>query len=144
MTRGMAVQHRFVDVIPDALEERTLYISITYSVVVHRCLCGCGDEIVTPIAPTEWRLTYDGETISFAPSVGNWSSRCKSHYWISRSEVHWSTTWSRERIEAGRRADAHEKAMGYGTHEGVTDGQRSGHGLLRSIWIYLRSLVRSR
>lgn len=108
------IEHRFVEEIPDALDEGILYISIPYSTVVHLCLCGCGAETVTPLAPTEWRMIYDGETISLAPSLGNWSSGCQSHYWISKNTVRWSTTWTRSRIEAGRRADADEKAEYYG------------------------------
>ncbi len=33
--------------------ERTLYISIPYVTAAHKCPCGCGEEIVTPLSPTD-------------------------------------------------------------------------------------------
>jgi hypothetical protein len=42
------VDHRFVEYIPEQLEERTIYISIRFATAVHRCCCGCGREVVTP------------------------------------------------------------------------------------------------
>lgn len=95
----------FVEQIPDALEEGHLYISVQYATAIHKCPCGCGHEVVTPLSPTDWRLVYDGETISLDPSVGNWSFSCQSHYWITRNRVRTAPQWSRERIEAGREAD---------------------------------------
>ncbi len=54
------VQHRFVEVIPDQLEEGIVYISIQYGTAVHKCVCGCGNEVVMPISPTDWKLGFDG------------------------------------------------------------------------------------
>jgi len=105
-----AVSFEFVENVPSQLKEDTLYVSIKYATVVHRCLCGCGNEVVTPLSPTDWALTFDGETISLDPSVGSWSLACQSHYWIDRNTVHWAPTWSRERIRAGRAADLLAKA----------------------------------
>jgi hypothetical protein len=103
--RRQKVEHQFVEFIPDQLEEGVVYVSITYATVVHRCCCGCGSEVVTPLAPNRWSITFDGESISLAPSIGNWSFACQSHYWIERNYVDWARRWSREEIEVGRSLD---------------------------------------
>ena len=68
--RAMKLAHEFVDSIPEELEDGVLYVSIRFGTVVHKCACGCGEEVVTPLGPAEWRLTYDGKTVSLAPSIG--------------------------------------------------------------------------
>ena len=73
----MVLRHKFVRSIPKGLKKRTLYISTSYNTVVHECCCGCGEEVVTPVSPTDWRLTYDGKSISLYPSIGNWSFDCQ-------------------------------------------------------------------
>ena len=62
--------YEFVEFIPDELKELTLYISVTYCTAVHKCCCGCGREVVTPLSPTGWHLIFDGKTVSLYPSVG--------------------------------------------------------------------------
>ena len=89
----MNVQHRFVEFIPDELEDGILYISLKYCTAIHKCVCGCGNEVVTPISPTDWRLTFDGKTISLYPSIGNWNFECKSHYWITNNKVRFASKW---------------------------------------------------
>ena len=92
----------FVSNIPDALEDGTLYISMKYATVIHKCACGCGSEIVTPLSPIDWKLKFDGVSITLDPSVGNWSYRCQSHYLIIENRVIWSDRWARSRIEENR------------------------------------------
>lgn len=101
----MFFAHRFVDFIPKELEPGVLYIALDFGSVVHLCACGCGGEAVTPLSPTDWSITYDGETISLSPSVGNWSFLCQSHYFITRGQVRWAAKWSTEQIQAGREFD---------------------------------------
>ena len=81
----------FVDSVPDAklMKADALYVSMAYATAIHMCACGCGNETVTPLAPDEWRLIYDGETISLAPSIGNQRLECGSHYWIRRNRIVW-------------------------------------------------------
>jgi hypothetical protein len=93
------IRHEFVEFIPKKLEQGVLYISIPYDTAVHKCACGCGSKITTPISPVRWRLTYDGETVSLSPSVGNWSYPCQSHYWVKCNRIEWAPKWSREKIE---------------------------------------------
>lgn len=108
------LRHEFVEFIPETIEQGTLYVSMPYATAVHSCCCGCGREVVTPFSPTDWRLTFDGESVSIAPSIGNWSFDCQSHYWIERGRIRWSTQWSKEEIQAGRHQDRAAKALQYG------------------------------
>jgi len=104
------LKHEFVEYIPSELREGTVYVSIPFATVVHKCCCGCGREVVTPLSPTDWELTFDGRSISLYPSIGNWDYPCRSHYWIKYDIVEWAPPWSQEEIEAGRAADALAKA----------------------------------
>lgn len=105
MKKNLSIEHEFVDFIPRDLEERKLYISIEFGTASHKCLCGCGAEVVTPISPVGWQMTYDGETVSLSPSVGSWSLPCKSHYIIKRDKVIWAGAMSDKDIEAVKRRD---------------------------------------
>lgn len=113
MSRIDRVRHEFVDFIPAALEEGVVYVSIPYATIVHRCCCGCGEEIVTPLTPTDWTLVFDGDSISLKPSIGNWGLPCRSHYWIIRNKVRWAKVWSETKIEKARDEDRHRKALYY-------------------------------
>jgi hypothetical protein len=93
----LSVIHKFVDFIPEKLEDRILYISVNHCVAIHKCACGCGNEVVTPIAPNGWRLLFDGETVSLSPSIGNWNFECRSHYWIKENQILWATSWDNEK-----------------------------------------------
>ena len=84
-----SLQHKFVDHFPETLTDGVLYVSIPFATVTHACCCGCGEEIVTPLTPIGWKLTYDGETVSLCSSVGNWQLPCRSHYWIRANQVIW-------------------------------------------------------
>jgi hypothetical protein len=70
---------------------------------------------VTPLSPTDWKLTFDGVSVSLHPSIGNWSLPCRSHYWIDRGKVKWAAQWSDEQIQAGRANDTWSKDQYYGT-----------------------------
>jgi hypothetical protein len=93
------MKHKFVEFIPDQLEDGILYVSTTYATILHKCACGCGNEVVTPLSPSDWQLTFNGETISLYPSIGNWSFPCRSHYWIRKNEVVWVYDWYKESKE---------------------------------------------
>lgn len=73
---AVRVRHEFVQFIPDVLDSEILYISIEYAAAMHLCLCGCEERVVTPLSPTDWRLTFDGESVLLHPSIGNWSFDC--------------------------------------------------------------------
>ena len=70
------------------LKEQTIYISIRFATVSHLCVCGCGNKVVTPLRPTDWKLIFDGKTkFSLDLSIGNWSSACESHYYVQNNRV---------------------------------------------------------
>jgi|SRR5450830_1180361 len=93
---------KFIEIIPDQLDESVIYVSMRYAACMHRCACGCGRDVVTPLSPTDWQLFFDGKSITLDPSIGNWSYPCRSHYWIVRNEVRWAGAMSDAAIERGR------------------------------------------
>lgn len=107
------LKHEFVGFVPEQLSDGVLYISIPYATVAHKCCCGCGREVVTPLSPTDWSLTFDGETVSLNPSVGNWSFPCRSHYWIRRNVIRWANEWTDAQIRLGRAHDSARKVRYY-------------------------------
>ena len=129
----------FVSNIPEVLDDGILYISMNYATVIHKCACGCGSEIVTPLSPTDWKLKFDGVSITLDPSIGNWSYRCQSHYLIIKNRVVWSDRWSISRIEENRQEyrelmeQTYEKKL---SKEPATfsKGSSSLRRILRSLW----------
>lgn len=109
MKPNIILQHKFVEYIPDELQDGVIYISVEFATASHKCVCRCGLEVVTPITPTDWKLIFDGETVSLDPSIGNWSFACQSHYWIKHNKINWSHQWSKEKIQAGRANDSLRK-----------------------------------
>jgi hypothetical protein len=89
------MQHKFVEYIPDEISSGIFYVSMQYGTVVHKCCCGCGTEVVTPITPTDWQLIFNGESITLNPSIGNWSLKCQSHYFIRKNEIVWCGPWNK-------------------------------------------------
>lgn len=100
------IQHKFVEFIPNVIEDGVLYISIEYCTAIHKCVCGCGNEVVTPLSPIDWEITFDGKKVSLNPSIGNWSFECKSHYFIKKNQIRFAKTWSKEEISNGRKNDS--------------------------------------
>ena len=93
------INHMFVEHMPEPenMQQGMLYISKKHNTAIHLCLCGCGEQTVTPLDQivTEnekivaeahksgWILTEKGGRISLTPSIGNYSFPCKSHYIIT-------------------------------------------------------------
>src|SRR5260370_38401490 len=102
MPRLHALESRFVEYVPEQLAEGVLYVSMTYATAAHLCCCGCGEEVVTTLSPTDWQLAFDGRSGSLKPSIGNWNLRGQSHYWIRNNRVEWSAHISADQIPAGR------------------------------------------
>lgn len=113
MEREIVLAYAFVEFIPDELKEQTLYISHTYCTAVHKCCCGCGREVVTPLSPTGWQVTFDGKTVSLYPSIGSWSLPCQSHYFITKNKVIWVPKWTKKQITKGRQKEARAKERYY-------------------------------
>jgi hypothetical protein len=115
--RHTRLDHRFVEYIPETIEPGVLYISITYATAVHKCCCGCGLDVVTPLTPTDWQMTFDGATVSLSPSIGNWDFPCRSHYIIDRARVVIAPPWSDRQVAAERHRDHRAKTEFYGVRQ---------------------------
>jgi hypothetical protein len=133
------ISHDFVDVVPEHLDDGVLYVCIPYTTVIHKCLCGCGHEAITPLAPGQWSLIFDGETVSLTPSVGNWSFPCRSHYWIRAGKVHSARTFTDMEIATLRSKDAEVLQRHYGARSPET---RAGAQSARRWWTRLAAWVR--
>jgi Family of unknown function (DUF6527) len=146
------LEHRFVRNVPRDLEPGVLYISMEYATAVHSCCCGCGERVVTPLTPTDWYMTFDGESISLHPSVGNWNQKCRSHYVIQHSRVLEAGAWTNAQVEAECLRDKKAKAAYYGSLN-EAPGSEYGHSSTPkmqgkakpalSIWSRLKSLFTS-
>jgi len=90
---------------PETLEDGILYVSRECSVALHNCACGCGEEVSTPLVPTEFRLTMHDEGASIWPSIGNHDFACASHYIVEHGAIVWADKMNRASIEAGRARD---------------------------------------
>ncbi len=139
--------HKFVEFIPKTLEDDVIYISVEYGAVTHKCCCGCGEKVFTPLSPTDWKLIFNGETISLSPSIGSWNLPCKSHYWIKNNKVKWAGQWTEEEIEYGRTQDSLQKEKYY-NREGLTlnndmsseEKQEDKVKTKKSFWTKVKSL----
>ena len=140
--KRQSLVHEFVDYIPDVLKEGTIYICIQFATAMHKCCRGCGREVVTPLSPTDWKLIFDGDSVSLDPSIGNWNFPCQSHYWIRRNRVVWARKWSRREIEEGRAHDRLSKeeylvTTGGDLHPHGGDQTKSGE----SLWEKAKKLL---
>lgn len=152
----MRLAHKFVEEIPDDLDAGILYVSMRFGTVVHKCACGCGEEVVTPLGPAEWQLTYDGRTVSLAPSIGNWSFACRSHYWIEGGNVRWARGFSGAEVARVRQKARTRRESYYSAGSAEQTGMEAGEGApgesmneeergaWRSIWAKIRGLRRRR
>lgn len=92
----------FVDKIPSNLEDGILYVCISCNVIIHRCVCGCGERTVTPIDKKYgWIMKYDGQAITLRPSIGNFSIPCRSHYYITDNNVEWLESYQHKNNKKG-------------------------------------------
>ena len=136
------LQHSFAASIPEHIDPGILYISLDFATMMHLCACGCGREVVTPLSPKDWRMTYDGQTVSVHPSVGSWSRPCRSHYVIKHGNIRWAGDWTDEQIKKGRRADLMRKR---GKTMDLPESTRAAPiapeqeparpGMLRRLWV---------
>jgi hypothetical protein len=147
---------QFVEFIPDQLQDGVLYISERYGTVVHKCCCGCGEEVVTPLTPADWQLRKEGNNVTLFPSIGNWNFHCQSHYWIRRNRVEWARAMTKQQICRVQERDRQDKvryvaqvnarkAGGAGVRP-VADqaGGKANDGFeLYGIWLALKDWWRS-
>jgi Family of unknown function (DUF6527) len=108
MRSEKATRHVFVRSVPETLDADVLYISTEFALAIHLCCCGCGFEVVTPLSPTDWKVIFDGETVSLYPSIDNSNFDCQSHYWIRNDRVIWATKWTANKIAAEQSRERRE------------------------------------
>lgn len=146
MKKALTLKHRFVEAIPEKMEDRTLYISIEYATATHKCCCGCGLEVVTPLTPTDWKLIFDGETVSLTPSIGNWSFPCRSHYWVDGNVIKWAKRMSDSQIIMVRQQDAYNKARYFSSRATPTSRPLPTEQLTvtPAPWRWMQKLFRKR
>ena len=146
MNEMNSISHEFVCYIPpgDQIARGVVYVSIPFATAVHLCCCRCGGEVVTPLDPNQWQLTFDGKTISLSPSIGNWNFDCKSHYWIRRDKVAWAPAWyENESQQAGYKRSSRSKKLSKSEGPGRTERTglspaTCGQALRRSLGRWLR------
>ncbi|MEK4243723.1 MULTISPECIES: DUF6527 family protein [Janibacter] len=148
----MTVRHlepSFVETFPTTLRPGVLYVSIEFTTCAHLCACGCGEEVITPLSPPQWSLTYNGRDVSLHPSVGNWALPCKSHYIVDRGRIRWSYQFTKEQIAANRardrraidRYDLNEVLPDWDELETVTEIPADRR---KRVWTRFRRLLRRR
>lgn len=128
MTKVLRLRPTFVEKMPDTLEDGIIYISEPCRLALHNCCCGCGEEVSTPLGPTEYTLQVVGDAVTVRPSIGNHDYPCRSHYLIENGSVIWAGAMSREAIEAGREFDRYLKRGRKPT------GLRAFFGWLKARW----------
>lgn len=107
--RRTTIIPEFVESAPQDLQDGVIYISDRFRTALHKCCCGCGREVVTPLNPAGWLYYREGRSISLKPSIGNWSFPCKSHYLIIKNEVVWAETMSVQQIARVKARDARDQ-----------------------------------
>lgn len=135
MARLYQITHQFVEHMPATLQDGVVYISIGFGTVVHKCCCGCGDKVVTPLTPVDWTLAYNGQTISLTPSIGRWGALCQSHYWIRNGRVEWSSQWSRRRIQSLKQREEKLRDRYFGEKPSPESSDAPDRGADSSGWI---------
>lgn len=130
--------HKFVEFIPENIEQGTLYISMQYATAMHKCACGCGNIVVTPFSPTDWKLLFNGDSVSLSPSIGNWSFPCRSHYFIRNDQVDWCSAWSKKQIQNGREADKNHKNEYYNQLRNNKKEQ-----FIKALWLNIKKLLKN-
>jgi hypothetical protein len=148
MFRHTKLEHKFVHYIPEQLEPGVIYISMDYATAAHSCCCGCGEQVITPFTPTDWKLTFDGETVSLWPSIGNWNFRCRSHYIIRNSRILGAEPWSDTKVKRGRRKDKRQRQEHFDgkseCNERKQSGEKPSNGGSIGLWDRIKKKIRKK
>lgn len=149
MIRVDRLEAVFVEEVPEVLEDGILYVSRECHVALHNCACGCGEEVSTPLAPTEFALTLRDGRPSLWPSIGNHDFACASHYIIRDGRIVWAGRMSRADIEFGRWKDQRLKRPPAPTPTPVptppltvADHVKPARGLIRRIIDWINTIWR--
>lgn len=149
--RQSSIVPQFVEFIPTQLEDGVLYISERYKTAIHKCGCGCGQEVVTPLSPAQWRIRFIKDKVTLHPSIGNWNSKCKSHYWIKENQIVWAGSMTEGQIREVKERDRRDlqKLIEDGNLQKIgkpadgqlknTSGERVGLSFWQQIWNWINS-----
>jgi hypothetical protein len=87
----LEIKPKYVEYMPEELENGILYISDKFQIAIHLCACGCCGQTVTPLGDDGWILSKIGEAVTLRPSIGNWSgeSPYHAHYYITENKIQW-------------------------------------------------------
>jgi hypothetical protein len=140
----------WVEFIPDQIDEGKIYISEKYGTAIHKCCCGCGEEVVTPLSPADWRIIKTGQGITLHPSIGNWSYPCRSHYFIRNNRVVWAAQMTPAQIKRNQQADTllKERYIAELNRQRIDSAEQSRSpasegasfvGLISAVWRYIKS-----
>ena len=84
----LKLQLKYVENMPEKLEENVLYVSFKHQLAIHLCCCGCSFETVTPFDDeTGWKINISRNEATLTPSILN--EECSSHYYITNNNVSW-------------------------------------------------------
>ena len=123
----------FVSSIPEILEEGKLYINEEDEIALHKCCCGCGEEVVTPLNPAGWRIIKNRQTVvTMRPSIGNGQNQCRSHYFITNNHVDWLNKMSPHLTAMAQARDHRDREKYIAEKNAARASQKSNgeHGLL--------------
>ena len=109
----LIIDFKMVDQIPADPQAGILYVCEAYEIACHRCICGCQNLVYTPLGPAEWEFIVENDRPTLLPSIGSWNLACRSHYWIRGGRIIWAADWSRQQVEAGRRAENVKRQIVY-------------------------------
>lgn len=134
MLRIDEVTPQQVELAPKPLVPGVLYVSEKYRLAIHLCCCGCGEKVVTPLSPAEWKLQLYGGMATLQPSIGN-ATPCRSHYWIRDNRVVWARRMTREQIAYVQERD----------RDSLETMHASRHGTKKpeSLTVWIGSVVRA-
>lgn len=136
--KSTIISPHFVEFVPEEIDEGILYISEVHGTAIHKCCCGCGEEVVTPLTPADWHLRKQGSTVSLTPSIGNWNYACQSHYWIRENRVEWAPRMNAEQIRRVQARDRLEKARYIAYRNAQRTGSTRGARWIMSFSAALR------
>ncbi|MEZ0122107.1 MAG: DUF6527 family protein [Candidatus Reddybacter sp.] len=123
----------------DSVEEGELYISLEFQTAVHKCCCGCGEEVVTPFNSAQWQVFDKSGKVSLYPSIGNWSYPCQSHYFIKDNRVVWAEAFSEAAIKQVQLGDQRALESYIANKNAAYQG---AEGLLQRFFSALRRTAR--
>lgn len=123
----------------DSVNEGELYISLEFQTAIHKCCCGCGEEVVTPFNTAQWQISDKRGKVSLYPSIGNWSYPCHSHYFIKDNRVLWAEAFSDAAIKRVQVRDQRALESYIANKNAACQG---ADGLLQRLFTTLRRFTR--